>query len=443
MLIDVIDRPSWADVIAAGAIDGLAALRDDRALPHLYARTRYGHPSRVRRAAALAIPKLSTDRERASTSRSSSTTPIRSSASTSSARSSDLGDARSRGALRARAEVDLDPRVRRRIREVVRDLGGERKQTDQLKEDVEKLQSEQLDMKLSSESPRSALEGIRERRNSAGEPSEEGARSRAEAEVEGRPKVSRSAADGPRTRGELRLTSITWISVDPSDGSGRARTRPQTAEIEPRRSDLTLESWPGACSWKVSWDVLQSRPLRLEARAPTAPRALATPAALERPISAVTVAPARRVPRLPSAADASGPVAVAAAPNPRPAAGECKTVREILPPWEVLQEKLNKKAVPVPARNEVLNQDAQQALAAQEAANALWSPPASKTSSPSYAPSGSIETPPPSGVRMSESGPAAPSAAAAGCPTLSRSRSTRWPTSSAAATLRSRCARRA
>ncbi len=62
VLIDVMDRPSWADVIAAGSIDGLASLRDDRALPHLYARTRYGHPSRVRRAAALAIPKLSTDR---------------------------------------------------------------------------------------------------------------------------------------------------------------------------------------------------------------------------------------------------------------------------------------------------------------------------------------------------------------------------------------------
>jgi len=59
----------------------------------------------------------------------------------------DLGDARSRTALRARAEVDLDPRVRRRIKEVVRDLGAERKQNEQLKEDVEKLQTEQLDMK--------------------------------------------------------------------------------------------------------------------------------------------------------------------------------------------------------------------------------------------------------------------------------------------------------
>ena len=147
VLLDVMDRPSWADVIASGTIDGLAALRDDRALPHLYARTRYGHPSRVRRAAALAIPKLSTDRrarEHLEDLLDDSDPILRIDV----VRAlSDLGDARSRGALRARAEVDLDPRVRRRIKEVVRDLGGERKQTEQLKEDVEKLQTEHLDLK--------------------------------------------------------------------------------------------------------------------------------------------------------------------------------------------------------------------------------------------------------------------------------------------------------
>jgi aminopeptidase N len=146
-LLDLLDRPSWAEVVGAGAIDGLAALRDDRALPHLFARTRYGHPSRVRRAAALAIPKLSTDRRarecledllddgdailRIDVVRALS----------------DLGDARSRPALRARGEVDLDPRVRRRIREALRDLGGERKHAEQLKDDFEKLQGEHAELK--------------------------------------------------------------------------------------------------------------------------------------------------------------------------------------------------------------------------------------------------------------------------------------------------------
>lgn len=147
VLLDVMSRPSWAEVIAAGAIDGLAALRDDRALPHLYSRTRYGHPSRVRRAAALAIPKLATDRRarehledllddadpllRLDTVRALS----------------DLGDARARPSLRARAEIDLDARVRRRIREAVRDLGGERKQHEELKETVERLENEQRELR--------------------------------------------------------------------------------------------------------------------------------------------------------------------------------------------------------------------------------------------------------------------------------------------------------
>ena len=147
ILLDVMDRPSWADVIAAGAIDGLASLRDDRALPHLYARTRYGHPSRVRRAAVLAIPKLSTDR-RAREHLEDLLDDVDPILRIDVVRAlADLGDARSRGPLRARAEVDLDPRVRRRIREVVRDLGGEKKQTDQLKEDVEKLQNEHQELR--------------------------------------------------------------------------------------------------------------------------------------------------------------------------------------------------------------------------------------------------------------------------------------------------------
>ncbi len=144
----------------------------------------------------------------------------------------------------------------------------------------------------------------------------------------------------------------------------------------------------------------------LKPRAPTAPRALVTPAASEAPpVSADTVS--RQV-----------SVAPAAAPIPRASAVECKTVREILPPWEVLQEKLNKKNTSIaPARNEVLNQGAQQALAAQEAANSLWNPPAAKTSPPSYAQSqDSIEAPPSSGVRMSDSGPAASDVSAVGMP---------------------------
>jgi aminopeptidase N len=147
VLLDLIARTSWADVIASGAIDGLAALRDDRALPHLYSRTRYGHPPRVRRAAALAIPKLATDRrarEHLEDLLDDADPIVRMDVVRALA---DLGDARSRSPLRARAEVDLDARVRRRIREVVRDLGGDRKQNEELKETVERLESEQRELR--------------------------------------------------------------------------------------------------------------------------------------------------------------------------------------------------------------------------------------------------------------------------------------------------------
>lgn len=146
-LLDVMDRPSWADVLAGGAIDGLAALRDERAIPHLFARTRYGHPSRVRRAAALAIPKLSTDR-RAREHLEELLDDVDSILRLDVVRAlADMGDARSRGALRARLEVELDPRVRRRIREALRDLGGERARADHLKEEIEKLRDEQAELR--------------------------------------------------------------------------------------------------------------------------------------------------------------------------------------------------------------------------------------------------------------------------------------------------------
>ena len=58
VLIEASSRKSWADVVAVGAIDGLAALRDERAVPHLVSWTKYGRPTRLRRAAIMALPKI-------------------------------------------------------------------------------------------------------------------------------------------------------------------------------------------------------------------------------------------------------------------------------------------------------------------------------------------------------------------------------------------------
>ena len=147
VLVDLLDRPSWAEVIRVGAIDGLAALRDERAFPHLAARTRYGHPGRARRASILALPKIVDGRAvrellvdllddfdpllRQDVARALL----------------ELGDIKSRGPLRAREEIDLDSRVRRRLREVLRELSGPpRALAAELEGEIEKLRSQNSEL---------------------------------------------------------------------------------------------------------------------------------------------------------------------------------------------------------------------------------------------------------------------------------------------------------
>jgi len=158
-LVDLLERPSWFDVVRAGAIDGLAALRDDRALPHLGARTRYGHPPRARRAAIMALPKLASDRKTRESLeqllddgdpllRIDAVRAL-----------GELGDAKARPALRDHLETDLDARVRRRIREVVRDMGEPRRAADQLREELDRLQGDHLELKARLAKLEARLEG--------------------------------------------------------------------------------------------------------------------------------------------------------------------------------------------------------------------------------------------------------------------------------------------
>jgi len=148
VLIDVVDRSSWADIVAVGALDGLAALRDDRAIPHVLARTRYGHPTRMRRAAILSAAKLSTDRRTREALEDLLDDPDPYTRVDVARALGDIGDSKSRPALRSRLEVDLDPRVRRRIREVLRDLGGDgKKGLDQLREELDKIRDEHAELR--------------------------------------------------------------------------------------------------------------------------------------------------------------------------------------------------------------------------------------------------------------------------------------------------------
>ena len=147
-LIEILDRPSWADVVRAGALDGLAGLRDERATPHVAARTRYGVPTRARRAAIRALPKLGGDRRTRELLEDLLEDPDPYLRVDVAIAVGELGDAKSRAPLARALDRELDGRVRRRIREVVRDLGGSaRAEQERLKEEVERVSIEQRELR--------------------------------------------------------------------------------------------------------------------------------------------------------------------------------------------------------------------------------------------------------------------------------------------------------
>jgi aminopeptidase N len=122
-LLAVVDQPSWADSRRAGALDGLAQLRDEAALPHLVARSHYGVPTRGRRAAVAAMAALSDSRATRRTLEDlldDADPHFRISVVDALVT---LGDGRARGALRRALERELDGRVARRLREALRDIG--------------------------------------------------------------------------------------------------------------------------------------------------------------------------------------------------------------------------------------------------------------------------------------------------------------------------------
>ena len=148
-LTEALERQSWADVIRVGAIDGLAALKDERGGPLLLNLLKYGHPTRARRASVMAIPKLMTGakgREALEDLLDDADPYLRIDV----ARAlTDYGDQKARGALHERLGVDLDPRVRRRIRESLRDLssGDAKKAVEGIREELEKVQSEAAELR--------------------------------------------------------------------------------------------------------------------------------------------------------------------------------------------------------------------------------------------------------------------------------------------------------
>jgi len=123
VIVPLLDRPSWAEVSRAGALDALGALRDERALPEVLKRTEYGFPTRGRRAAIAALGQISEGRkvrEHLEDLLDDKDPHLKIDVV---AALQFLGDAKSRGPLHRAKERELDGRVVRRLREALRDMG--------------------------------------------------------------------------------------------------------------------------------------------------------------------------------------------------------------------------------------------------------------------------------------------------------------------------------
>jgi aminopeptidase N len=147
-LVGVLGEASWADVKRAGALDGLASLGSDAGVPHVLERTRYGHPANARRAAVVALAKLSDERKTREHLEQllDDADPHFRLAVVGAIQS--LGDVRARGGLRRRLERELDGRVARRIREALRGLGqSPGAEHRRMSDEIEQLRRELGEMK--------------------------------------------------------------------------------------------------------------------------------------------------------------------------------------------------------------------------------------------------------------------------------------------------------
>jgi aminopeptidase N len=149
LLLGQLDRDSWADVIRAGALAGLGLLGLKEALPAVRERTHPRYRSRARRAAILAMAKLSNEREvrqhledLLDDADPSVRMEVVDALLT-------VGDPRSRSALSRRLEREGDGRVARRLREGLRNLvdstlSDQRK----MRDDLEALRRELGELRL-------------------------------------------------------------------------------------------------------------------------------------------------------------------------------------------------------------------------------------------------------------------------------------------------------
>lgn len=147
VLVELLDRDSWAEVVRSGALRGLAELEDERAGALAIAMAKYGKPTRARRTAISAFEALlePTAMRKELKEHLDDEDPylridvVR--------QLGGLDDARARELLRGRLERELDPRVARQLGEVLREASGSSaKAVSALKSEMQMLRSDLADL---------------------------------------------------------------------------------------------------------------------------------------------------------------------------------------------------------------------------------------------------------------------------------------------------------
>jgi aminopeptidase N len=161
VLLPRLEQASWADVVRSGAVDGLAELRDPELIPSILSQTRYGTPSRGRRAAVLALGRIGTDRsirEQLELLLDDADPHLRADVVDALLT---LGQPEAQAKLAAKLEQEPDPRVQRRLREAMRDLGAhDRGATKRLSDDLVALKDKvaELEAQVSRLDPAKSTE---------------------------------------------------------------------------------------------------------------------------------------------------------------------------------------------------------------------------------------------------------------------------------------------
>jgi aminopeptidase N len=147
LLKTLVDRKSWGDVVRMGALDGLSALRDEQAVPIVLEHTRYGYPARGRRAALSALAELGEGkkvREQIEAQLDDADPHVRIEAVHALVV---LGDSKGRSALRRALEREHDGRVKRRMREGLRELGDSAGERKRVADELETVKNELNELK--------------------------------------------------------------------------------------------------------------------------------------------------------------------------------------------------------------------------------------------------------------------------------------------------------